>query len=295
MIFKNVYSTLLLSCLFVASCGGGGGGDDDDQGIVYSGARSQASVTAGNVQVLAVSATIGADHAVSANFASSANPLAPKSAESSTGLIDLLIRQLQQNTASKPLSAEQSLPICDSGSATLDQNNDGTEGSIDFSNCRVTGGNGETLNGRVTFGSTVSGSTITSLDMRFINFRVSLAGTSETINMTVTCSGSPLVCRVFSDFVGFDGRIYRVDITLVTITGGSSYVVDAIVFDPAHGFVEVDATLNFNGCVGAVPETGSLVLNGAAGSTASILFNDCDSFTVTHLGVPTVYFWADIL
>lgn len=298
MISKIVAPVLIVSSLALASCGGSGGGGSDssaDEGLVYNGAKFPASVDAGNAEKLAIAATGGANQAISADAANSANPISPRGAATKSNLVPVLVEWIERSITTANRTAQQPLAICDMGSADLDQNTDGTEGTIEFTNCEVTGGNGEVVNGTVTFTSTISGATITSLNMRFINFRVTYLGETNTINMTVACDGSPLVCDLFSDYVGIDGRIYRVEITLVINTAASSFDIDATVFDPDHGFFTMDATVNFNDCPGSVPETGTITITGDAATTASVVFNDCDSFTITHMGVPEVYFWADIL
>ncbi len=286
---------LLLSGMVVSACSSGGGGSDDDEGIVYTGSKSPATVNATNAADLAVGGTGGANQAIAADSANNANPLTPKGVAIESNLAATLIAQLQTTAATQAPIAGQPLAICDSGFADLDQNGSGTEGTIVFSSCLVTGGNGAVLNGTVTFEATVSGSTVTSLDMRFINFSVTYLGEPQTVNMTIACSGSPLTCDVFSDFVGLDGKIYRVKLTLVVNTAGSSFDVDAVVFHPNHGYVTVDASISYNDCPGGVPEAGTITLTGAAASSATVVFNDCDSFTVTHQGVPTTYQWVNIL
>ena len=298
MIAKTVASVLVIFSLALASCGGGGGGGSDnsaDEGLVYNGAKFPASVTAGNAEELAIAATGGANQAIAADRANSANPISPRGTATNSNLVPVLVEWIEQSITAANRTAQQPLPICDMGLADLDQNTDGTEGTIEFIDCEVTGGNGEIVNGTVTFTSTISGATVTSLDMRFIDFRVTYLGETHTVDMTVACDGTPLVCDLFSDYVGIDGRIYRVEITLVINTTASSFDVDATVFDPDNGFFTMDASVNFNNCPGSVPETGTIVITGDAATTASVVFNDCDSFTITHMGVPEVYFWADIL
>ncbi len=291
---KFVIPIILLSCLNLSACSGGGG-DNDDEGIVYTGSKSAATVNATNARDLAVGGTGGTNQAIVANSANNASPFSPRGAVIESNLAATLIAQLQTAAAARAQIAQQPLAICDPGSAELNQNNDGTEGTIVFANCVVTGGNGAMLNGTVRFEATISGSTVTSLDMRYINFKVTYQGESQTINMTVECSGTPLSCDLFSDYVGLDGKVYRVEITIVISTAGSSFDVDAVVFHPNHGYFTIDASINYNGCPGGVPESGTITLTGAATSTATVVFDDCDSFTVTHQGVPTTYLWADIL
>ncbi len=292
---KFVIPIILLASLNLSACSGGDGGDNDDEGIVYTGSKSAATVNAINARDLAVGGTGGTNQAIVADSANNASPLSPRGAAIESNLAATLIVQLQTAAAARAQIAQQPLAICDPGSAELNQNHDGTEGTIVFANCVVTGGNGAKLNGTVAFKATISGSTITSLDMRYINFKVTYQNESQTINMTVECSGTPLSCDVFSDYVGLDGKVYRVEITIVINTAGSSFDVDAVVFHPNHGYFTIDASIDYNNCPGGVPASGTITLMGAATSTATVVFDNCDSFTVTHEGVPTIYLWADIL
>lgn len=296
MISKIAAPIIIASSLVLASCGGGGSDSSADQDIIYTGSKSPASIDAGNAEDLAIAATGGSNQAIAADTANSAYTISPRGSETNSNLVSKLVEQLEIITATRSRIAQQPLPICEpGGSADLDQNNDGTQGTIVFTNCMITGGNGEVVNGTVTFNATISGTTLISLNMRFINFRVTYQGETHAINMTVSCGGSPLVCDLFSDFVGLDGRIYRVEITVVTNTAAASYDVDATVYDPVHGYITVDASVNFNNCPGGVPETGTLTITGDTATTANVVFNDCDSLTVTHMGVPTDYLWANIL
>lgn len=292
---KYTLPMIVLSSLVLSACSSGGGGDDDDEGIVYTGSKSPATVSATNARDLAVGGTGGANHAIAADSANSAGPFSPRGTALESNLAAIVIAQIETDAAARGRIALQPLAICDSGIAELDQNSDGTEGTIKFENCVVTGGNGAELTGTVRFEATISGSTLTSLDLYYVNFRVTYLSESQTLNMTVACSGVPLSCDVFSDFVGLDAKIYRVELTLVVNTVGSSFDVDAVVFHPNHGYFTVDASVSFNNCPGGVPESGTIRLTGSGSSTASVVFDDCDSFTVTHLGVPTTYFWVDVL
>ena len=67
------------------------------------------------------------------------------------------------------------------------------------------------------------------------------------------------------------------------------------VYDPDYGAVEVTATAILYECTNGVPSAGSITLTGEGGSSASVVFNDCNSFTVTVDGTSTTYYWADIL
>ena len=292
---KFVIPIILLFSLNLSACGGGGGDDNDDEGIVYTGSKSPATVDATNAKDLAVGGTGGANQAIVADSANNASPFSPKGAAIESNLAAMLTAKLETAAVAQAPIAQQPLAICDSGFAELDQNNDGTEGTIVFANCVVTGGNGAKLDGTVKFEAAISGSTVISIEMRYINFKVTYQGESQTINMTVACSGTPLSCDVFSDYVGLDGKVYRVELTVVVDYSGSSFDVDAVVFHPDHGYFTIDASIIYGGCPGGVPQSGTITLTGAGPSTADVVFNDCDSFTVTHQTVSTQYFWVDIL
>lgn len=294
----KVFAPIIILCsLAVAACGGGGGSDDSAaEGIAYTGSRSPASVDAANAEALAIASTGGTNQAIAADTANNASPISPKGAAANSNLVSKIVTQLQNLAAAGNRSANQAIPgLCDAGTAELAQNSAGTQGTIVFIDCLVSGGNGEVVNGTVAFSGTVSNSTITSLDIRFIDFTVTHLGETHTVNMMVACSGVPLTCTLSSDFVGLDGRIYRVEIEAVTNIAGTAFDVNATVFDPDHGFVTIDASIAYNDCPGGVPESGAITISDTSANPTSVTFNDCDSFTVTHMGVPTVYFWTDIL
>ena len=215
MISKIVAPIIIVSSLVLASCGGSSSDSDADEGIIYTGLKSPATVGAGNAEALAIASTGGANQAIAADTANNANPISPRGSAANLNLVSMIAGQLELMAATESRTAQQPLPICDTGSADLDQNNDGTEGTILFTNCLVTGGNGEVVNGTVEFIGTISGSTITSLNIRFINFKVTYLGETQTVNMTISCSGAPLICNLFSDYVGVDGSSFtRVDRTM---------------------------------------------------------------------------------
>jgi hypothetical protein len=297
MDMKRLLPALLLIGLGISACGGGGGsgsGDDGDARIAYSGSTAPATVTAGNARALADGGTGGANQAVAADSANGASAVASRGAASEWNLAAAVVSQLELGAATQQRAGTRSLSICDSGSAELEQNSEGTEGTVEYRNCRVSGGNGVVLNGAASFVASLSGSTVTSLLMRFVNFSVRYQGDTQTLNMTIACKGSPLKCRAFSDFVGLDGKVYRVELDLVVNIAASSFDVDAVVYHPQHGYYTIDASVTYGKCAGGVPNAGSITLSGAGGSEAVVVFDDCDQFTVTHLGVPVTYFWADI-
>ena len=295
MNLKIVAPIVIVFSLVLASCGGGGG-SSKDQGLVYTGLKSPASVDAGNAEDLAIAAAGGANQAIAADTANNANPISPRGSATNLNLVAMIVDQLEILALTESRSAQQLIAMCDNtGSADLVQNNDGTEGTIVFTNCQVTGGDGAVVNGRVEFAITLSDTTITSLNMRFVYFRVTYLGDTQTVNMTISCSGALLTCSLFSDYVGVDGRTYRVEITIVTNTGATAFDVDATVYDPDHGYFTIDASIAYNNCPGGVPETGTITITGDAATTASVVFNDCDSFTVTHMDVPADYLWVNIL
>ena len=298
----KIFPIIILASVTLISCGGGGG---SNEGLVYSGSKDSATVDSTNAKKLAIAATGGASQSIAADAAQESNPFLRSSGSASNStIISTIAEHIKLSLTSGNRTVNAPLGICSSGSA--DQNttsNSSTEiaGNIVFSRCELIGVTGVELNGRVDFSATIKTSndgfvSISSLTMQFVKFRVTINGESETINMSLTCSGEPLVCNLSSDYVGLDGRIYRVEDLTVSFNDSTLiYTIDATVFDPDHGFIAINASLAYGSCVGGVPVSGSIVITGGGGSSSTVVFNNCDSFTVTFMLADTEYFWADIL
>jgi hypothetical protein len=183
-----------------------------------------------------------------------------------------------------------------SGSAIANTNDAGTEGTITFTNCGISDGNGGvvTLSGTVAVSYTLVNNTIDSMEMTF-HVSVSFGGETASISMSLSCVGLTGVgsCTVSSDFVGIDDRVYRVTDITVSGSAASGYYIDATVYDPAHGSVTMTTTapLLFD-CSNGVPRTGTLALTGSNATSATITFVSCSEYNITVDGNPaTTYYW----
>lgn len=299
-----------LSLLVLQACGGGGGGGS--AGVVYSGSTSQATLDSDNADDLARAGASGSNQSVS----SASTPAVFRSQIDRNALLQGLAAQMLQllNHGGDDLAArgaanrtiDYSASLCPWGGsaiATIPDSASSTNYSFTFlfANCSDSS-SGMTY----TYGGTVQASYLQSggaysFSIAFVNFTVSVTGShtmTGTLNLTMSCSGSDTsgysdaVCTYHSDFTGFDGRVYR--IKNVTITGNdtSGYTISATVYHPDYGYVTVTTTtpITFQ-CSGGYPDSGTMVLTGAGGDTATVDFISCSQYVVTYNLASTTYDW----
>jgi len=286
MKLKIIFPLIILSSFSLISCGGGGGGDDDSSsgGTTYSGITTEATVDADNADNLAIAATGGTGSAIASDAAPRPSPVMSFLLDHSS--------QLAKSASIANRTANEPIPnVCNPGSADITYNSDFTEFVIIYDDCTLSNVT-ETIiaDGRVEFTEFTDGSTL----FRYINFTVTYNGETYTLNQTIECDAS-YNCNFYSDYTGPDGRTYRVEGATVSSTGTDSYSVSATVYDPDYGYITINANVTYGGCAGGVPISGSITYTGASGSSGSVTFNDCDSFTVDDGTTATTYYWADIL
>jgi len=283
---KSLYFLLLLASLGLAACGGGGSDDDKEPGG-YNGATGAANLSAGNGDDLTLAAVSG----VRAALADSSLPSVLSISSRRAAGIDW--PSLAARTANEPVN-----DLCSSGTAdvTSSTDDDGTVTVIyQFDNCTITKyGETATIDGRVVTVTNPGGS----FSLTFENVTVSGIWGSETYVYYAMACEAEAGCRRTIEVQGVDGRVYRVEYgDTVYVLGGSSEVTgDLTVYHPDYGSVNVsiDNPLLFD-CAAGMPSGGSLTLTDGNGDTATVTFNDCDSFTVTIDGVSETYQWADLL
>jgi len=286
-IFKYSLLSLILSWGLVA-CGGGGGSDDDngDSGA-YTGATDPARVSMENSDDLTLAAVSGIKAAVSEDLIPDS---IPSGSTRPQGTVNW--KRLASRTANEPVEG-----VCSSGSVdvTSTQNGSGTAGTVTmvFSHCTyddIDTGETVTIDGRMqyvfkedhSFSITIHNMTVTS----------NTYGTEHLAYYHVACDAD-FNCTWTTDVVGIDERVYRVVDAL--ISGDTLLDGSLTVYDPDYGAVDVTVSDVLYECSYAVPSAGSITLTGEGGSSANVVFNDCDSFTVTVNGASTTYYWADIL
>lgn len=187
--------------------------------------------------------------------------------------------------------------VCSSGSIDISFNPDSTVQTIIYDNCTIDNGyftfdesSDLTADGKFIFTTFPDGSS----SFRYIDFIMTYLEESHKMNVTMTCD--PLFnCSYLSDYTGPDGRNYHVEGSNVTETGISSYIVSGFVSDPDYGTILINSDVTYGSCPGYVPESGTITYNGAGDSFGSVVFNSCDSFTVTVDSVATTYSWSDYL
>ena len=291
MKFLKLSVFLIISSLALISCGGGGGGGGDDGGISYSGNTGQATVTSENADELAVTSTSGSGMAVSSENA----PMAFRSTETSnleelSEKIYLALNATSNRTANQ--TEDLSAYLCDQGGlATATSSTSGDSVTVSFTNCM------SLLETEIFSIDGVAVMTINndgSFSIVYKNFTMTLAGESFGFDGIIACDSSGLICTVSLDFVGLDGRVYRVQNLTISSTGVDSYSISATVYDPVHGYVSINGNVTY-GCTNGLPSSGSITFSGATGSEGSISYTDCDSFSVTFEGTTTNYLWTEIL
>ncbi len=310
---KLALSTMIALVFVLQGCGGGSGGaSSGGSGITYSGVVTQATVDGSNADALARAGAAGAGQSVASDntpivFRSPTDQKA-KLRELSLRLIRLLERDdgaLAARAAAR--TQDYSSSLCPGGGTAYltapdyaDPNN--YSFSFEFTNCTDDSVSGVTYvySGTVS-ASYTQGSGGFSFEIAFQNFTITIIDAythTGTVNLTMACSGtdtegySDATCTYHSDFTGFDGRVYRIRNVTVSGDGSGGYTITATVYHPDYGYVTVTtaAPVTFN-CSGGFPDSGTLVLSGSGGSTATVDFIDCNQYSVTYNSATTVYDW----
>jgi len=285
-LFKYTLLSLILSWGLVA-CGGGGSSDDDDgDSGAYNGVTSAARVSMDNSDDLTLAAVSGIKAAISEDLIPDS---IPSGSTRPQGAVNW--KRLASRTANEPVEG-----FCSSGSVdvTSTQNSSGTAGTVTmvFSNCvydDIDTGETVTIDGTMeyvfdedhSFSVTIHNMTVTSS-----------YGTEHLAYYNMSCDAD-YNCTWTTDVAGIDGRTYRIE--NAQIYGSAMLEGSLTVYDPTHGAVQVMVEGVLYECATGVPSAGSIMLTGEGGSSASVVFNDCNSFTVTVDGESTTYYWADIL
>jgi hypothetical protein len=266
----------LLSAAMLVGCGGSGGG-----GGATASVAPTAEITDANKTDLAVAATEAA-----------------KSATTTDAPTNLGFKSTVANVANKAnmLPNQELVPgICTTGSvdATGLDSYTTTSFSIDmtFNNCVIDDYyETATYNGSASVTSNSNGINIT-----YNNFSVTVGGETTSINGTLSCDSSYLNCTENLTYGGDISGTYS-STTYTTsnmeVSGDASgYNVNGSVTHPDHGTVTISATGVTFDCPGGYPGAGEITVTASGGVTATITFNDCDSFTIDYDGSTTTVFW----
>jgi len=273
MIFLKIFFSIALFSL-ISACSSGGG----------STPPKAADISADNAQKLSIAATESARQAVNTDTAGEFNPFLSKSAPSSFN-----VEAFSEKLATQVQSATNLGPLCSSGIYSLDFNDNTGKGSITFTNCALIESEGTVVfSGIMTITITE-----TSLTFSYTDFTITYNGITETINFTLSCTESS--CTSSSSINGIDGRKYTVSDISVTNNFDSSYDISAEVVDPEFGIISIDAQSIAFECTGILidrPSSGTITFS-SNGKSASVVFTNCNSYTVTVDGVADNYVWFE--
>ena len=177
--------------------------------------------------------------------------------------------------------------LCVTGSAGYDVS--ATSGYYDYDLC--TDASGVTYDGTITYTAAYTSNTDFSYSMTYTDFSISSSLYSSTFSGTYSCtlSGTLVDCS-FSSLTTYAGVTY--DIENITITADlSGYDFSYSMNSSSYGDITVSTStpISFN-CTGSShPDTGSISFTGVNGSSGTITFDSCTSFTVTVDGVADTY------
>ena len=280
-------------------CGGGGSSDEpaentdpvdsnnpgDNSSNTYSGSESQAVVSETNANDLAITATSGVKRAVDENdIVLPSQPAA---------------RALNSTTTLAPLDAmddETTAAICvHGGRATVEyiETDPGYINIFDFIDCSY----GEGLLQYTYTGSVhatyADDSDASAFTMVYNGLLTTVDSATQALNRTFSCEANFQNCNFYSDYSGYDGRLYRVTDAAVTEEGHSAYTASGRIYDPNHGYIDVTTEIPFTlECQNGRPGVGRLSFIGANQTSGSIEFISCNEYVVTTGGgVSNTYRW----
>lgn len=292
---QTILALILATPLFLSGCGGGG--NNGGGGLSYTGNTTETTISAVNIQRVAKTVTEGATQSINEFTANESNPFALAVVSSSlpsneiNTTVSQIIRKVQDQAnnlvTAITIGASEFTgdPAYCGGSITVPDNFNGTSGSMSFNNFCYNVVGEMTMNGSINFSQTA-----TSLSISYVNFTVTFEGQSFTINSSISCALDGSGCTISSNFTGSDGNVYRIDNFSVVGDSTSGFNVDATVFDPTYGSVTITTTSPILfGCSGPQPSSGAISFTGTAGTSGSIIFESCTSYTYTYdLGVGPV-------
>ncbi|MCU7841052.1 MAG: hypothetical protein KZQ94_16940 [Candidatus Thiodiazotropha sp. (ex Troendleina suluensis)] len=297
-----LWMALLALQLTVQGCGGGGGSSDnptdtgdpvnndnpvDNTSNTYTGSESQAVVSETNAKDLAITAASGVKRAVDENGITfpmqsvatrpAANALNATSEYASREIVDA--------------SAE----MCPHGGTATAEYIEASPGFINIFEANACSyGEGlflYTFTGRI-HATHADDSDFSAFTHVMTGSLTTVDGVTRDINRTFSCDGD-FRCNFFSDYSGYDGRLYRVTEVSVTEEGNSAYSASGRIYDPNHGYIDVTTEIPFTlDCPDDRPGAGRLSFTGANQSSGSIEFISCTEYVVTTgSGTSNTYSW----
>ncbi|MCW8924190.1 MAG: hypothetical protein OQK69_11260 [Gammaproteobacteria bacterium] len=290
--YSPIISALIISTpLFLSGCSSDGGGSSS---LNYTGSTTAAVIDADNAETISTTATEAATQAISESIADESNPfpLAVDSSNLPSNEINTTVAAIINKLQNQPGNLVTAVtvgadyftqdPYYCGGSITVPDNENATSGKITFNNFCYSIDGPVTLNGSITFSSTATTLTIT-----YKNFTATFEGESFTINTSMSCNldayGYITTCTISSLYKGTDGLTYRIDDFSVTGDPTFGFDVDATFYNPTYGSVVITTTSPIMlECTGTQPSSGAISFAGSGGTSGSISFDSCTSYTYCY-------------
>lgn len=180
--------------------------------------------------------------------------------------------------------------LCGSGSADYTVSSNGSSGTLTYTNCTYSsGGYSITYNGSMSFSYSS-----TSYSISYNNFTFTDSnGYSESFSGSLSCTttASSYDCD-YSTTVASGSVSYSVSNTSLTGDATSGYSASYTMTSSTYGTITVTTTspITFN-CTNGYPDSGEISFTGENGSSGSLTFDNCSSYTITINGVGTSYNW----
>jgi hypothetical protein len=287
-----------ITMLLLQACGGGGGDGDGDNGSSspypsYSGVTTEAKIEADNSEDLGTAAASAAWQAKGYNLVGENIVYTEESAYS----VESKMLEISPNIStgiiqSERLSAAKTTEKydCYEGGYVIEEyDDDGVISKITSYECTFQYSEATFVwDGTLDYTYTWSNNSIDSVSITYL-FTETVNGESEFMKGTRSCVDYSTSCMAWSltaEFFGLDNRVFRVNGLTASGDGSSGYDVTGTVYDPDHGYVQMTpgTTAITFGCGNKVPGTGQVVLTDSDGTSATVSFDSCESFSVSISG-----------
>jgi hypothetical protein len=143
-----------------------------------------------------------------------------------------------------------------------------------LSYCDASVGAQYSIDGQVVFNYNDIADSNSGFSLQYNGVTVNDGSQTITLNMSVECSNGS-TCTIVSDYVGNDGRTYRIADISLTGDATTGFSGSATFFHPDHGSVSITASsVTYGGC-GNFPDGGSVTASGTTGTAQIDFNNDC--------------------
>lgn len=292
-----VCSMLFFFTLSMQGCGGSGGSSDnptdagdqtasdevvDNASDNYTGSEDQAVIDENNAKDLAITAVSGIIHAVEESDYAFPMQSAGKNFISSASI-------------NMMGTADASSEMCIHGGEAIVEYDDDTGHIHTFHLTNCSYGQGihtYTFTG-VMYHYVYGDDVLSPFTLIHDGLMTTSDGVTRDIYRVYGCGDQRQSCNNISDYMGDDGRAYRVTDAEVSEDGNSTNTASGRIYDPNYGYVDVTTEIPFTlDCPNDHPGSGRLRFTGASQSSGTIEFISCDEYVLTTSnGTSNTYTW----